>query len=87
MSVTPERSGAGGLAIASFVFGLASIPLALLPYGLFVGPVAVVLGLLARTRSHLPAGRLRFARTGTLFGAVGTIIWLITYGLLALIAS
>lgn len=87
MSAAPEQSPGNGLAIAAFVFGLIALPLAVFPFGMFPGPIAIVLGLLARRRPGLSSGGLRFARAGMLFGAVGAIIWLVIYGLLTLIAT
>jgi hypothetical protein len=87
MSSTPEQSGTGGMAIAAFVFGLVSIPLAFFPFGMFPGPIAIILGLVAHNRPGLNAGRRRFARAGAILGAGGTLIWLTIYGLLALFAS
>lgn len=76
-----------GLAIAAFVFGLIALPLAIFPFGMFPGPIAIVLGFLARSRPNLSSGSRRFAGAGMLFGTAGTLIWLIIYGLLALIAN
>ena len=87
MSTTPAPPTGNGLAMASFVCGLFAIPLASFPFGMFPGPIAIVLGLLARRRPTLSAGHRRFARAGTLFGAVGAIIWLVSFGLLAVIAD
>lgn len=87
MSATPEQSPGNGLAIAAFVFGLIALPLAIFPFGMFPGPIAIVLGLLARRRPGLSGGGLRFARAGMLFGAAGAIIWLVIYALLAVMAS
>ena len=87
MGSAPQESDKNGLAIAAFVFGLASIPLAFLPYGVLVGPVAIVLGWLGHSRSSTESGRRRFARAGAILGAGGTLIWLTVYGLLALFAS
>ncbi|MBA2453528.1 MAG: hypothetical protein H0V47_10180 [Chloroflexia bacterium] len=87
MSAPPRQSTRNGLAIAAFVFGLIALPLAIFPFGMFPGPIAIVLGLLARRSPNLGVGNLRFARAGILFGVVGSIIWLVIYGLLAIIAS
>jgi hypothetical protein len=87
MSSTPAGSRTGGLAIAAFVFGLVSIPLAFFPFGMFPGPIAIILGLISRDRSGSHAGRQRFARAGAILGAGGTLIWVTIYGLLALFAS
>lgn len=87
MSSAPQESNTSGLAIAAFVFGLASIPLAFLPYGVLVGPVAIVLGWLGHSRSSSDPGRRRFARAGAILGVGGTLIWVTIYGLLALFAS
>jgi hypothetical protein len=87
VSKSPEQSPRNGLAIAAFVFGLIAIPLAIFPFGMFPGPIAIVLGLLARRGPNIGSGNLRFARAGMLFGAVGTIIWLVGFGLLAWIAN
>jgi hypothetical protein len=87
VSTAPEQSGSGNLPIAAFVFGLASIPLAFLPWGMFPGPIAIILGLFARNQTAGNPSRQRFARAGALLGAGGTAIWVTIYGLLALIAS
>lgn len=87
VSAPPGQSSRNGLAIAAFVFGLIAIPLAIFPFGMFPGPIAIVLGLLARRNPHLSAGNIRFARAGMLFGAAGAIIWLVGFGLLAWIAN
>ncbi len=73
--------------MAAFVFGLASIPLGFFPWGVLVGPIAIILALLARNRTNHNPGRQRFARAGAILGAGGTLIWLTIYGLLALFAS
>lgn len=87
MSAAPERSRSSNLAIATFIFGLVSIPLAFFPFGMFPGPIAIILWLVARNRPDLHHGRRRFARAGAILGAGGTLIWLTIYGLLALFAN
>jgi hypothetical protein len=87
MSAAPQQPRASNLALAAFIFGLASIPLAFFPWGMFPGPVAIVLGLVAQRRQGDAAGRPRFARGGAILGAGGVMIWVTIYGLLALLAS
>lgn len=87
MRWTPMPSQASGLAVGSFVFGLTSIALAIFPFGMFLGPIAIILGLLARRRPRIVSVWRLLARVGILFGAVGTIIWLAGFVLLALFAS
>jgi hypothetical protein len=87
MSAAPQDSRTSNLALAAFIFGLASIPLAFFPWGMFPGPVAIILGLVARRRHGEDTGRRRFARGGAILGAGGVMIWVTIYGLLALFAS
>lgn len=87
MSSTQEQSGRSALAIAAFVIGLLGIPLSFFPFGMFVGPLAIVLGVLALNRSGHDFSSRRMARGGVIFGIAGTLIWLTIYGLLALFAS
>ena len=87
MSAAPQHTPTSNLALAAFIFGLASIPLAFLPWGMFPGPVAIVLGMVAQRRHGDEAGQRRFARGGAILGAGGVMIWVTIYGLLALFAS
>lgn len=87
MSTTPEQSTSANLPIAAFVFGLASIPMAFLPWGVLVGPIAIVLGLVANGKTAGNVSRQRFARAGAIFGLGGTLIWLTIYGLIGLFAA
>ena len=58
MNTLPAQSPRNGLAIAAFVFGLIAIPLAIFPFDMFPGPVAIVLGLLARRSPNLSSASL-----------------------------
>jgi hypothetical protein len=78
----PSAPESNGLALGSLIAGIASVVLCGL--GLLLGPVAVILGAVAR---HRPGGQGQ-AMAGIITGIVGTLIGVISViGLIAFLAS
>jgi hypothetical protein len=75
MATEPQRSHYSKPSAAALVVGLVSMPVALLPFGVVLGVVAVILGYGARRSAIENARPVKMANTALVMGLAAIVIW------------